>query len=101
MIELRGAVVNVFVLGVGDELELREVGRADVLVETAAGERFAGTVRTLEDVDAALAGIYVPVTDTLILRELTPDTILPAIEDLVNGGVLDEVFLEVLEQVEE
>lgn len=101
MIELRGAVANVFVLGVTDDIELRQAGRADVLVETAGGERYAGTVRTLADVDAALAGIYVPVTDTLILRELTPDTILPAIEDLINGNVLDEVFLEVLEQVEE
>lgn len=100
MIELRGAVANVFVLGVSDELQLRDAGRADVLVETAGGERYAGTVRTLADVDASLSGIYLPVTDTLVLRELTPDAILPAIEDLINGGVLDEVFLEVLEEVE-
>ncbi|PYE54835.1 hypothetical protein [Deinococcus yavapaiensis] len=100
MIELRGAVANVFVLGVSDEIALREAGRVDVLVETASGERYAGTLRTLDDIDASLTGIYLPVTDTLVLRDLTPDTVLPAIEDLINGGVLDEVFLEVLEEVE-
>jgi|GEM_PF-5418123 len=100
MLELRAEHFNMYALGVSDEQELQHAGAVDVLVELASGERYAGTVRTLADVDAHLTRMYVPVTDTIVVRDLTPDVILTAVYDLLQGGVLDEVFLEVLEQVE-
>lgn len=98
MLELRAETFILYALGVVDELELAGAGSVDLLVEVAGGGRFAGTARTLADLDANL-GVYLPVTDTLIVRELMPEVLLGAVEDLLAGGVLDEVFLEVLEEV--
>jgi hypothetical protein len=99
MIELRSDTFNLYLLGVQDDEALAREGTADVIVETLGGERYAGTVRSLAHLDAGLSGVYLPVTDTIVLRELTSDHVCTAVRDLLEGGVLDEVFLEVLEQV--
>ncbi len=98
MLELRAGAFNLYVLGVADELELARVGSVDLLIGLAGGGRFAGTARTLADLDANLA-LYLPVTDSIVVRELTPEVLLGAVADLLEGGVLDEVFLEVLEEI--
>lgn len=100
MLELQTDAFNLYLLGVHDEEDLAAAGRVDVLLELPSGERFAGTARSLADLDASLSGVYLPVTDTVVVRDLTPDAIVTAVADLLSGGVLDEVFLEVLEEVE-
>ena len=98
MLELRAETFALYVFGVLDELELGRAGSVDLLIELAGGARFAGTARTLADVEANL-GLYLPVTDSVVVRELSPEVLLGAVADLLDGGVLDEVFLEVLEEV--
>lgn len=100
MLELRADTFNAWLLGVSDEQDLAGAGSVDVVVELADGGRYAGTVRTLADIDGHLTGVYLPLTDTVVVRELTGETIATALGDLIEGGVLDEVFLEVLEEVE-
>ena len=75
---------------------------ADTLVEVTDGERYAGTISTAAELTARLIehGTFLPVTDTLLVREFSDDVILQAIRDLLEKGQLDEVFLEVLEDIQ-
>ncbi|AFZ68250.1 hypothetical protein [Deinococcus peraridilitoris] len=101
MLELRTQHFTLYALGVADEPELAGAGSVDVLVELQGGERFAGTVRTLGSLDSELtAQAFVPVTDSLIVRDLTAQGLVDAVAALLAEDALDEIFLEVLEEIQ-
>ncbi len=79
-----------------------DVGDADLHVYLDSGDCYAGTLYTLESIARLLQkfaatgecayGRYYYDPTMLIVRDLRPDTIRGAVEDLIQSGTLAKVF---------